>query len=491
MPVRPLARARVWLLPPSLDELVGADHPARFVGAFVESLDELGWHELGVQPDGNPRGAPAYHPRALLGVWLYGFMTGVRSSRKLETACRDQLPYLWLTGWQHPDHNTLWRFYQTHRTELRRLLKRTVRVAVRAGLVDLAIQAVDGSKIAGSAARDRSLDAAGLQALLQRTETAIADLEAQNQAGEDAPAPRLPAAWTKAKVLQEQVGKALAQVQAEDGPSRVNLTDPDARIMKNARGYQVGYNGQAMVSSVVAAPGEQGGLFITAADLTNAPDDHGQLLPLLDQALENVGRAAAMTAADTGYHSGPNLVGCAQRGQPIVMPEARHKARRQPYAKEAFVYDAVTDRFRCPEGQWLAFIGRKRRHHKPVARVYRAAAGTCAGCPAFQTCAKGSPRGRTVTTGPEEEQLRQHQVWMATPLAKEAYRRRKVLPEPVFGILKEAQGARRFLLRGLAKVAAEWSLLATAFNLRTLHRIWARWQEPLGTGRWLSPGAAA
>ena len=65
--------------------------------------------------DGEVLGAPAYHPRALLSVWLYGFMTGVRSCRKLEAACRDQIPYLWLTGWQHPDHNTLWRFYRGHR----------------------------------------------------------------------------------------------------------------------------------------------------------------------------------------------------------------------------------------------------------------------------------------------------------------------------------------------------------------------------------------
>ena len=69
-------------------------------------------------------GAPAYHPRALLSVWLYGFMTGVRSCRKLEAACRDQIPYLWLTGWQHPDHNTLWRFYRGHRQAMRKLFER-------------------------------------------------------------------------------------------------------------------------------------------------------------------------------------------------------------------------------------------------------------------------------------------------------------------------------------------------------------------------------
>ena len=123
MPVRELNRQQTWLLPPTLDELIPDDHPARFVATIVDSLDQVMWEKLGISLDGELLGAPAYHPRALLGVWLYGFMTSTRSSRKLEAACRDQMPYLWLTGWQHPDHNTLWRFYKEHRAEMRHLFK--------------------------------------------------------------------------------------------------------------------------------------------------------------------------------------------------------------------------------------------------------------------------------------------------------------------------------------------------------------------------------
>ena len=96
MPLREMNREQAWLLPPTLDELVPPDHPARFVAEFVDALDREDWIELGVQPDGEVLGAPAYHPRALLSVWLYGFMTSVRSCRKLEAACRDQIPYLWV-----------------------------------------------------------------------------------------------------------------------------------------------------------------------------------------------------------------------------------------------------------------------------------------------------------------------------------------------------------------------------------------------------------
>ena len=138
-------------LPPTLDELVPSEHPARFVGEFVDALDRDDWAELGVDIDGSWTGAPAYHPSALLGVWLYGFMTGVRLCRKLEVACRDQIPYLWLTGWQRPDHNTLWRFYKSHRQSMHKLIKRTVQTAVRMDLADLALQAVDGTKVGANA----------------------------------------------------------------------------------------------------------------------------------------------------------------------------------------------------------------------------------------------------------------------------------------------------------------------------------------------------
>ena len=182
MPLRDMDRDQMWLLPPSLDELLPLDHPARFVAEFVDALDREGWAELGVEIDGDPMGAPAYHPRALLNVWLYGFMTGVRSCRKLEAACRDQIPYLWLTGWQHPDHNTLWRFYRDHRRAMRKLFERTVRTAVTMKLVNLGVQAVDGTKVGANAARDRTYNAEELGRLLNRVGKAIADLEDQNEA---------------------------------------------------------------------------------------------------------------------------------------------------------------------------------------------------------------------------------------------------------------------------------------------------------------------
>ena len=472
MPLRDLGREQMWMLPPTLDELLPLDHPARFVAEFIDALDREGWAGLGVEIEGDPLGAPAYHPRALLSVWLYGFMTGVRSCRKLETACRDQIPYLWLTGWQHPDHNTLWRFYSRHRQGMRKLFERTVRTAVTMGLVDLAVQAVDGTKVVANAAKDRTYDAEGLGALLERLDGAIAELEAHNEAGQDPASAHLPEALADKRILREQVRQAMEDLADRGRQKDINLTDKDARLMRSSQGIVSGYNAQAMASPLGPSDGP-GGMLITAVEVVDEPNDTARLIPMLEQSEETTGIRAQVTLADAGYHSGTALEECVRRGNTIVMPESpRRRAEHHPYHKDRFIYDACNDSYRCPHGQTLRPSGTMRSPYGALRQVYRTSAANCQACPAFGVCTSDRLNGRSLTIGPHDAALRRHRAWMSTRRAKEASRRRKQLIEPVFGIIKEQQSGRRFLLRGLVNVAAEWVVLATAFNLRTLWRIW-------------------
>lgn len=432
----------------------------------------------------------AYHPRALLSVWLYGFMTGVRSSRKLEAACRDQIPYLWLTGWQHPDHNTLWRFYQGHRREMRTLMKCTVGIAVEVGLVDLAVQAVDGTKIPGNASTDRTYNAVTLQKLLDRTEAAIAELEAQNEGGDDPPPPRLPEQLRRTEGLRKQVRAAMERLANDEGTVRVNLTDGDVQLMKGRHGIEAGYNAQAVVSPLQIADTEKDGLLITAADVATTADDYGQLVPMMEQAEEMTGRRADVTLADGGYHTGANLETCEQRGQRIAMPEGQREAMKRPYFKDRFKYELATDSYLCPQGYSLVFRGFRRHKGRRDIRLYRTTGVVCRACPAFGICTRDRRWGRSLWIGPHDALLRRHRQWMATDEARVLYARRKELIEPVFGILKEQMGARRFLLRGLANVKAEFVLLATAFNLRTLWRLWTSRSTPGATQPLVDTAAA-
>ena len=479
MPLRSFNREQAWLLPPTLGELIPFDHPARFVAEFVDSLDREAWNELEVSPDGEPLGAPSYHPRALLSVWLYGFMTGIRSSRKLEAACRDQVPFLWLTGWQHPDHNTLWRFYQAHRQPMRRLLKYTVATAVKLGLVDLAVQAVDGTKISANAARERIYDAAGLKRLLERTEAAIAEMEAQNEAGEDTPPPRLPKELQQAQFLRQQIREAMGRLEQDEELTRVNLTDKDSQLMKGRDGIINGYNAQSMVSPLAVETAKGNGMLITAANVVNTAADSGQLVPMLEQAEELTGEHVPTTLADGGYHTAANLEAGKNRGQTLVMAERYQGAAKKPYFKDQFLYDAETDSYVCPKGHRLPFRGLRKSKltGSRSIRVYRASRTACRNCPAFGVCTRDKHAGRALWISSSDRLLRKHRKWMQTDEARSLYSRRKELSEPTFGIIKDQLGARRFLLRGLTNVRAEFTLLATAFNLRTLYQVWNKVRE--------------
>ena len=287
MPHRPFNPEQAWLLPPALGELILEDHASRFVAAFVDGLDAETWKELEVDLEGDPMGAGSYDPRALLSIWIYGFMSGVRSNRKLEAACREQIPYMWLAGMQKPDHNTLWRFYSEHRGRMRALLRRTVRTAVKAGLVNLALQAVDGTRVGANASTDRTLDVKGLRRLLDRVEAAINELEAQNSTGGDRPALSLPNELASAEALRQRVKEALARVENEEGPRYENLTDKDAGLLTSKGSFITGYNAQAVVTPLIPTTPEEGGepvcgsgMIITAVGVSPSSDDHPQLIPM-------------------------------------------------------------------------------------------------------------------------------------------------------------------------------------------------------------------
>ena len=205
---------------------------------------------------------------------------------------------------------------------MRSLFKRTVRTAVTMKLVDpvsstgqaLAVQAVDGTKVGAKATRDRTYDAERLNRLLDRVEKAIADLEAQNEAGEDASAVRLPGELADKEALRDQVRQAMDDLAGQEHLRPINLTDKDARLMKTRHGIVPGYNAQSMVSPI-EVDDEASGMLITAVDVVDEPTDYGQFTPMLEQAEETTGIRACMTLADAGYYSGSNLSECAGRGR--------------------------------------------------------------------------------------------------------------------------------------------------------------------------------
>ena len=198
-------------------------------------------------------------------------------------------------------------------------------------------------------------------------------------------------------------------------------------------------------------------------------------------AISHSSRQAAPRPEDAGV---PASTKRRRDEQKVVVPEVHQKTVDHPYHKDRFIYDETTDTYTCPQGQSLRFA-QHQFANRAWNRVYRSPRAVCLKCPAKKMCTSDGRRGRRIVIGPHDLALRRHREWMSTDAAKREYQRRKYLVEPVFGIIKEQMGVRRFLLRGLPNVTAEWAALATAFNLRTLWRAWRSGQFtflPTGPG---------
>lgn len=467
MPEYRADRSQPFLLPPSLDDWVPANHLVRFVDLFVDQLsDDAGPPWSGASAP-SERGAWRYPPEVLGKLWLYGFMIGVRSTRGLERLARESIPARWLAANLTPDHNTLWRFYDRHRRLFSQLFHATVRVAYDAELIDLRLMAVDGTRIRANAAGDRMRSAEQLEQLALAVEARIAEVEAQGEA-DDAPPDELPPDWRQLIAKQKRI--AAAQEQIATGRTKVNLTDPDAHQM-TAKGINTpAYNAQAAVTGVVVEPGDDarpGGRVIVGAAIRTRADDHGCLAEMIEQVTGAVGTQPAVTLADVGYSSGAELAACAALGATVVLPEKFEARYDHPYGPRHFPYDPATDTMRCPEGTILKRWGR------PGADVrYAAPMAACQACPAKAACCPVTKRGRVIARSPDAVLVEQHRAWMEQPRAQALARRRSGLVEGVFGTIRMRHHANQWLHRGRAAIADEWHLLTAAYNLRTLWRAW-------------------
>lgn len=250
-----------------------------------------------------------------------------------------------------------------------------------------------------------------------------------------------------------------AQARLAEGRKKGNLTDPDAHQMTANGGNRPSYNAQAVVRSV-----REGGRLIVALEVRTRADDHEGLPDLAMQAAVRCGQPAGVTVADTGYHSGSVLATCHEQGLPVVMPGPSRPRAQDPYGPDAFHDDPVTGGLTCPAGVTL----KRWQSQSPTEVRYGAPDTACRSCSAKLLCCPGSRRGRVIVRSVHHADVVRHRAQMTRPDCQALQQRRQGLIEGVFGTLKTRHQARQCLLRGLANVQAEWTLLATAFNLQTL-----------------------
>ena len=442
---RQVDRQTGFLLPPSVDEWLPQRHLARFVAEVIEGLDLRAL-------SGSYRGSglASYHPSVLLGLLVYGYATGVFSSRKLERATYASVAFRFIAANDHPDHDTIATFRRRFLPEITGLFVKVLLLAREMGVLKLGTVALDGTKIHANASRYSALSYEHADKLEVQLKAEVAVLLAKAEAADKADVPdgmsipqelerreerlkKLAAARAKIEAraserfVREQAdydakmaareakakasgrkpgGKPPAPPAAGPGPTnQINLTDEDSRIMPvPGGGFEQCYNAQAVVAA--------DSLLVVAADVVQATNDKQQLEPMLGRlaALPAALGAAQTVLGDNGYFSAANVTACAAAG---IEP--------------------------------LLALGRA-PHHPSLAERFAAA--------------PPAPENPT----PLEVMVHR----LATPEGKKLYAQRKHTPEPVFGIIKSVLGFRQFLLRGLDKVRGEWSLVTMAWKLKRM-----------------------
>lgn len=440
------------ILPPSLDDWLPDDHLARYVGDVV---DELDLSKIFKHYEGEERGYPPYHPTMMTRLIVYGYTVGVRSSRKLEQACIDLVPFRYLAAGNMPKHTAIGCFRRTHLAALEELFVQVLRLAKRNGFVKVGTVAIDGSKMKANASLDQNRNLADLakaeEAELRRiAKELLGDAERVDQAEDALYGPdrgdELPPGVQKRKERLERIRGAKKQLEEEaaarakdheehlerrakleeerggklrgrkpkapdpqvEAEAKRNTTDPESRIMRTRHGYVQGYNAQA------AADTESN--LILAADITQEANDVHQLNPMLTQIRENLGSKPERAVLDAGYWS-------------------EEEIKRAPKSVDLFV--ATTK-------DW------KQR------KALREA---------------GYPRGRIPNDLSFKDRMERK---LRTKLGRAIYKLRGKTIEPRFGCIKEEQGTRGFLLRGKDGARGEWRLTCNGHNLLRMWRLTKR-----------------
>lgn len=381
----------------------------------------------------------------------------------MEQACLDSVALMWLTGRETPDHNTLWRFWNEHRVQLRDLLKESIKVAKDLGLVGMVLHAVDGTKIPAQAASRSGLHRRVLELSEKKIEESIQKMEdGLASSAAESEGYRLPPELADARKRKQQIEASLESLR-KAGTNSLNPHDPDARMMKCSGRKCFGYNAQVVAD-------EKTGI-VVAADVVNGQTDCGLLGGMVDQVEETAGSRADLTLADKGYSSAEDLAAAEAKGHNVLVnlrKDVAPSVKHGQFHASRFTYDAERDRWVCPLGKDLKYQRMRKKRGKPV-RVYH--------CTDYQRCpfrhdCSSNQRGRTIEACVHHASLERQRQHHLDPNAKQKLSRRAVIVEPVFAIVKDTMAFRRWTLRGLEGVRTQWSLLCTTVNLRKAFLVW-------------------
>jgi transposase len=481
-------RDQQFLLPPDVREWLPAGHPALFVVELVGQLDLSEF--VATYRSSSQRGRPAYHPRVMVGIAMYASMTSVLSSRRIERLLATDVGFRVVAANERPDHVTICRFLTRHEAALEELFAQVVGLGAEAGVLDVTVVALDGTKLSGDASPQRNVSVGELRRRYAAWTEAIEFNDAADDAAE---AERPDGGGPIEEMLERDSMREWIRRRLDDHSGgedrRVNLTDPDSGLLpRSGGGWVQGYNAQA---AAVA------GGFVVAADVTASPADTTMLAPMvrhIGEAVESAtGDTVGVVVADAGYWHAetvdaieadpelPDVLVATARKLPDEVPDPLPDPDMTAHDAAVAAYEQAIDVehtrraaviARVINGELLqreaaALLGMSVARVSELKRAWEAAGG-----PEGVRPRRGSGPRPQPPSAPSPAARSRHAMTarLAKPAGRSLYRQRKGIIEPVFGDVRTNRRITRFLRRGLSAVRAEWHWILLGHNLTILHR---------------------
>jgi transposase len=452
------ARSQLLLLPEAVDDYVGADNPVRFIDAFVDELDLAAAGFSGVAPKAT--GRPGYAPADLLKLYIYGYLNRVRSSRRLEMECHRNVEVIWLLRALKPDFKTIADFRCDNRAAFRSVFRQFVLLCRQLDLYGRELLAVDGTRIKAVNNKDRNFTRNSLEKFIraadERLDEYLGRLDhgdvAEGRTGGGARTKNLAEKIEALRNKRERYGSMLADLE-RTGESQISLTDPDSRAMAAHTKVAVGYNIQVAVDAKNKMIVEQA--------VTNQVVDMGLLAQTAELARAILDVETIDVVADRGYFKIEDIEACEKAGLTphVPRPQRGSSVRNGFFRKDEFRYDPDRDVYVCPAGEMLSpnHEGRLR----DLKKIDYSNPAACPVCPLRLRCTTNRRRVSRL----ENEAVLDRMAARLKARPEILDRRREIVEHP-FGSIKQWMNQGAFLMKGLDKVRAEFSLTALVYNLR-------------------------
>jgi len=448
----------------NLEDLIDRENPVRFVDAFVEKLEleKLGFKLAELKSEGRP----SFQSRLFLKIYIYGYLNGIRSSRKLAKECVRNIEVQWLCGSLNPNYHSIADFRKINPTALRNTFKLFVLFLKEADLIGSEIIAVDGTKSRAHNSKKNNYNAKKIERHLAYIEEKANEYLAQLDASDaKEKSDKIGNIEEKLKRLKEHKIKyetIAAQIQQSSEP-QVSTTDPDSRaLLIHGQVVEVSYNTQAAVDEKYK---------LVVATQTINRNDRNALSNIALEAKNNIKAENFTLLADKGYNNAKEIDICQHEGLTTIVAQqeivnSNDKGTTKEYLAPNFIYNKESDTYTCPQGQTLSTTGtwhtKQRSSSSHQFKKYRTPA--CKTCVAKSLCTAKADGKREIERSQYAEALEANNKNYKEQYA--LYRKRQELNEHIFGTIKRVWGYYYTNLKGLKKVNGEWSLIMTVYNMK-------------------------